>query len=199
MTLHLAEGSAAKRNWSNSACTLQLDKPHWIASRAPGSVGHDDARRIHRQVAGIRAEGALGVAVALHRPVPAARRADADGRRPDRRVVLLRARRAEGHRRRRLGRRVEARLLRVGVQGPPRRSRRGVQPVASVRARAGEPAAADRLRHGAVPHPHQLDQQREPGRTSSRSTIWPTERPATSSSGRCRSRSGCGPAKHARG
>ena len=42
-----------------------------------------------------------------------------------------------------------------------RRPRRGVQPVAAVRAGAGEPAAVDRLGHGAVPYPHQLDQQRE--------------------------------------
>ena len=34
----------------------------------------------------------------------------------------------------------------------------GVQPIAEVRARAGEPAAAGRLRHGAVPRPHELDQ-----------------------------------------
>ena len=31
-----------------------------------------------------------------------------------------------------------------------------------VRAGAGEPAAADRVRHGAVPDPHQLDEQRQP-------------------------------------
>ena len=37
----------------------------------------------------------------------------------------------------------------------------GVQPIAAVRAGAGEPAAADRLGHGAVPNPHQLDEQRE--------------------------------------
>ena len=32
---------------------------------------------------------------------------------------------------------------------------------ASVRPGAGEPAAADRLRRAAVPHPHQLDEQRQ--------------------------------------
>ena len=35
-----------------------------------------------------------------------------------------------------------------------------VQSVAAIRAGAGEPTAADRLGHGAVPHPHQLDEQR---------------------------------------
>ena len=40
-------------------------------------------------------QGTLGVAVALQRPVPAAGRADADGRGPFGRVVLLRARRAD--------------------------------------------------------------------------------------------------------
>ena len=117
MTLHLAGGSAARRSRSNSACTVQWDKPNRIAHRAHGSIGHDDAWRVHRQVAGVGVEGALGVAVAFHSPVPFARRADADGRRPVRRVVLLRARRTEGHRRRRLGRCVEARLLRMEYKG----------------------------------------------------------------------------------
>ena len=51
--------------------------------------------------------------------------------------------------------------FRLGVQGPSRQPRRGVQPVAAIRPGAGQPATTDRLGHGAVPHPHQLDQQRE--------------------------------------
>ena len=143
--------------------------PRLPSARRVGAVGacprcggrRDDAGRVHLQVASVRVEGKLGVAGALHRPVPSTRRTDTGGSRPGGRVVLLRARRAKRHRRRRLGRCVEARLLRVGVQGPPRRPRRGLQSVAAVRARLREPAAADRLGHGAVPHPHQLDEQRE--------------------------------------
>ena len=58
---------------------------------------------------------------------------------------------------------------------------------------AGEPAVADRLRHGAVPHPHQLDEQRQPdaqvraGRLGRRGDA----RPA--GSGRSRIPIGCGP------
>ena len=94
-------------------------------------------------------------------PVPAAGRADAGRGGPGRRDVLLRAGRAQGHRRRRLGRRLEAPSLRLGVQGPARRPGRRVRAAPAVRAGAGEPAAADRLRHVAVPHPHQLDEQRQ--------------------------------------
>ena len=51
--------------------------------------------------------------------------------------------------------------LRLGVQGQARRPRYRVQPAAPVRARPREPAAAHCLRHGAFPHPHQLDEQRQ--------------------------------------
>ena len=112
-------------------------------------------------MARIGAQGALGLAGALHRPVPAARRADAGRGRPDWRGVLLRARRSQGHRRRRLGRCLEAPPLRLGVQGQAGRSRRRVRPAAAVCVGAGESAAADRLRHAAVPYPHQLDEQRQ--------------------------------------
>ena len=138
-----------------------------------------NASRLHHEVAGLGAEGALGIAGALPRPVPAAGRADAGRGRPDGRDVLLRAGRAQGHRRRRLGRRLEAAPLRLGIQGAaacgPRRRR--LHPAPAICAGVGEPAAADRLRHGAVPDPHELDEQRQPGRTSSRSTTWPTRRP----------------------
>ncbi len=77
----------------------------------------DDAGRVHRQVTGVGVKGTLGRAVTLHRPLPPARRADADRRRSGRWLVLLQARCAEGHWRRRPGRCREARLLRVGVQG----------------------------------------------------------------------------------
>ena len=68
----------------------------------------------------------------------------------------------KGHRRRRLGRRLEAALLRVGVQGAARGPRRRLRPAPVVLAGAGETAAADRLRHGTVPDPHELDEQRQP-------------------------------------
>ena len=120
-----------------------------------------DAGRIHRQVAGLRVEGKLGGAGALHRPVPSARRADPRRGRPHGRALLLRTRRPQGYRRQRLGGCVEKGLLRLGIQGQARRPRRGFQPATAIRPGAGKPAAPDRLRHGAVPHPHQLDQQRE--------------------------------------
>ena len=44
--------------------------------------------------------------------------------------------------------------------GDPISTRRSTS--SAVRAGAGEPAAADRVRHGAVPDPHQLDEQRQP-------------------------------------
>ena len=81
--------------------------------------------------------------------------------RSERTALLLRARRAQGHRRPRLGRRLETPLLRLGVQGQAQRPRRRLQPAAPVRARAGKPAPADRLGYGPLPHPHQLDQQRQ--------------------------------------
>ena len=89
-------------------------------------------------------------------------RTDTGRSRPHRRALLLRARGAQGHRRRRLGRRVEATLLRLGIQGPTGGPRRRLQSAAAVRASTREPAAADRFGHGAIPHPHQLDEQRQP-------------------------------------
>ena len=94
--------------------------------------------------------------------MPAAGRADAGRSRSDRRDVLLRAGRAQGHGRRRLGGRLEAPPLRLGIQGPARRPERGLRAAPPVLARAREPASLDRLRHGAVPDPHQLDEQRQP-------------------------------------
>ena len=49
---------------------------------------------------------------------------------------------------------MEASSLRLGVQGQARRPRRRVRPATAVRSGPGEPAAVDRLRHAAVPHPH---------------------------------------------
>ena len=61
-----------------------------------------------------------------------------------------------------MGRCLEATPLRLGVQGAASRPGRGVRAVAAVRAGAGEPTAADRLRHDAVPDPHELDEHRQP-------------------------------------
>ena len=85
-------------------CTVQLGRPNFVVHSARQGDEHDDAGRVHRQVARVGTEGALGGAGALYRPVPVAWRADAGGGGPDRRTVLLRARREEGRRRRRLGR-----------------------------------------------------------------------------------------------
>ena len=49
-------------------------RPVGAADPGPCPRGrHDGARRVHRQAACVGAEGALGVAVALHRPVPSTR------------------------------------------------------------------------------------------------------------------------------
>ena len=48
-----------------------------------------------------------------------------------------------------------------GVQGAARGPRHSLRPAPAVLAGVGEPAAADRVRHGAVPDPHQLDEQRQ--------------------------------------
>ena len=83
-------------------------------------------------------------------------------------------------------------------KGSPRRPRRGVQPVAAVRSRIGEPTAADRLRHGAVPHPHQLDQQRErDARIHARRSRRRCD-PRQAQVGDVWSRNGCGPARRGR-
>ena len=130
-----------ERNKMRTRSHASMTMPRLPGARRIGVVGagprrcgrRHDAGRVHRQVADVGVEGALRIPGALHRPVSSAGRADTGGSRPVGRVVLLRARRAEGHRWRRLGRRVEARLLRVGVQGPSRRSRHGVRPAAAVR------------------------------------------------------------------
>ena len=90
----------------------------------------------------------------LGEPTPA----EAD---PSGEAYCFRARRAQGHRRRRLGRCLEAPPFRLGVQGQAGGSGRGVRSAPLVCAGAGESSAADRLRHAAVPDPHELDQLRQ--------------------------------------
>ena len=77
------------------------------------------------------------------------------------RPLLLRARRGQGLGRRRLGGRMEAPLLRVGVQGQARQPRHRVRPTEAIRVGAGEPAAFDRLGHAPVPDPDELDELRQ--------------------------------------
>ena len=62
-----------------------------------------DTVRVHQQVASLGAKGAIGLSGALPGSVPVARRSDAGRGGPVGRDVLLRAGRAQGHRRRRLG------------------------------------------------------------------------------------------------
>ena len=106
-------------------------------------------------------EGALRRPGALHRPVPAAWRTDASRGRPHGGPLLLRARSVQGLRRGWLGGRVEASLLRVGVQGEACKPRRRVRSAEAVRTRPGEPAPADRLGHEAVSDSDELDQLRQ--------------------------------------
>ena len=141
-------------------CPQELLTRPGSRATAAARAAHD-AWRIRREVAGVGAEGALCGPGTLHRPVPTPRRADARRCRPHRRALLLRTRGTQRHRRRRLGGRVEAPLLRVGVQGQARQPRHRVQPAAPVRTGAREPAAPHRLRHGAVPNPHELDKQHQ--------------------------------------
>ncbi len=82
-----------------------------------------------------------------------------DRRRPQGRVVLLRARRHQDDRWRRLGGCLEARLLRLGVQEPRPQPRRSDRPAEALRPGAGKPAAADRLQPRPLPDRHQLDQR----------------------------------------
>ena len=106
-----------------------------------------------------RAARARLLAGALHRPLPPARRADAQRGRPRRRVVYLRGRRGtHQHRPQGLGRRLAARLLRLGVQGRARRPRRRLPPAARLPRGPREPARARRQRHGPDRGPHQLHQ-----------------------------------------
>jgi hypothetical protein len=109
-------------------------------------------------MAGQHPQRARGVPGAFHRPVPPAGRADTEQRRDGRRL-RLREGRHEVHRRRRLGRCVAARLLRLGIQEKARRPRRGAPAIAALCRPAGQSAATDRLRHRADRHPHQLDQR----------------------------------------
>jgi len=66
---------------------------------------------------GVTTTEKASAAVPLHRPVPAARRADAPWRRSHGKRVRLRETRHESRERGGLRRRLEARLLRLGIQG----------------------------------------------------------------------------------
>ncbi len=107
---------------------------------------------------------------ALPRPVRAAGPAQAGRGRPRRHLVHLRARRAEDRRRQGLGRRLDARPLRLGVQGQAQGPQGGLHATAALPRGPGEPAAAGRLRHGPLRGPHQLhrhgqaDPRLRPGR-----------------------------------
>ena len=109
----------------------------------------------------VRRAGAVRPGAGTHPPAAGGGMNGAGRGGPDGRDVLLRAGRAEGHGRRRLGGRLEAVPLRLGVQGAARGPRRRLRPAPAVFAGAGEPAAVDRFRHGAVPDPHELDEQRQ--------------------------------------
>ena len=75
--LHFAGHSGTTRDRNKRACIVQSDKTNCVAHTARGSVVHDDAGHVHRQVASVGMEGTLGGTGALHRPVSVARRTDA--------------------------------------------------------------------------------------------------------------------------
>ena len=79
---------------------------------------------------------------------------------------------AKTWRRRGLGRRLEARLLRLGVQGQAPGPRRGLRPAPEVPRGAGEPAAAGGVRHGPHRGSHQLHGHRDSWFTRSTSRSW---------------------------
>ena len=90
--------------WNNGHSPV-LRPQEGLSPMKPNKATFDDliysgipaySRRVHRHVAVVGTEGALGVAGAVHPPVPSARRADTRGSRPCGRTVLLRARCAEG-------------------------------------------------------------------------------------------------------
>src|SRR2546427_551976 len=73
-------------------------------------------------------------------------------------MVRLREGRDENDRRRGLGRRLEARLLRLGIQGQAQRPECRLRAIAALCRRAGKPAAPGCQRHGSLPDPYKLDQ-----------------------------------------
>ena len=80
---------------------------------------------------------------ALHRPVPDTRRANACGRRSDRRALLFRTRSAQRRGARRTGRRLEAAPRRLGVQGQSHQPRHASQTAPAIYLGTGEPLASD--------------------------------------------------------
>src|SRR5215831_4920577 len=71
-------------------------------------------------------------------------------------------RRHQNHRRRRLGRCVETRPLRLGVQKQGERPTSGLRAAAALCAGARKPALADHLRSRTVRDPHELDEHSQP-------------------------------------
>ena len=96
-------------------------------------------------------------------PVPATRRTNSGGGRPERRVLHVREEPEEGDRRARFRRRMAQGMLRLGVQGPPRRPRQSLRPASAIPRVAGQPAAAGRLRLRPIRNPHQLQQHHQAG------------------------------------
>ena len=119
---------------------------------------HDPAR-IHPQMEARRADRARDRAGAFSRSLPSARTPAPGGGRPDRRAFHFREGRLQDRRRRRLRRRVEEGLLRLGIQEEEARSRQGAGAAHPLRRGAGEPAAARRLRHPSLSRRDALDQR----------------------------------------
>src|SRR5205807_6511369 len=101
-----------------------------------------DAGSVREEVGGQRADGAGGVARALHRYLSDVGSADAERGRCDRRVLRLREGGGEDWRWRWVRRRLEAWLLRVGVQGQAQGSGGRLPAAVAVPRGAREPAAA---------------------------------------------------------
>ena len=166
------------------------------ARRVP--IGHPvTPYGLHRQVARLRAEGALRGAGALHRPLPAAGRADAGRGRSVRRDVLLRA-----------GGRARTPAATAGPTSGSATtspgSTRDTVPTSTPRSSSFGSTRWRRRTRRCSSSPTCCDSGSAPTgptasarRTSSISKTSPGRRRATSSSGRSRTPIGCGPARPA--
>ena len=157
--------SSSRSSTTAAGCTPRSATAHRPSTKRSGG----SPARLRRHSQAVRRTGA--------RPSPPdARRADPDRRRPDRLLVRVREGRREVRRRRRFRRRLEAGLLRLGVQGQAQGPQGRLPPARRLQGRAREPAAPRRLRSRSDRGPHQLHRPlagrptRSPSTTSRRPT-----------------------------
>ena len=123
---------------------------------------HDPAA-VYCQVAARQPLRAERLPAAFSRPLRTLGPAEAGRGRPRGHLVHLRERRAENRRRQGLGRRLDARPLRLGIQGEAQGPQGSLLATAFVPRGPGKPAAVGRLRHGPLRGPHQLHQHGQAG------------------------------------